>query len=325
MKKIRLVIVSMICLVATLVVSSFAWFSIGNNGIFSEGVETDNQLIIDFAAAGSNKEAMMPAKLKKGVINSPQGTITGQSERVPMGMDVLPKHDSNWHYVVENDSLVSQSEYLETPATIVYSQFELTLESNSDSGYKDLEFSFVVKYYNVDQVKDGELKTPIAQLPVFNQMDALAFNFFVVEDKGLTQEQLDVISTNKGSARSNRTIEEFMVAESEKEENEKVKFHSKDQVDHLSQLNLESPNIENDIKNVIYNNYRYSANATSTNEKDYYSVSITNLEVNKKYFILLESYYNLPDAMVEGNLPLTGQFVLDISYTPRAAIEPPQN
>ena len=132
MKKIRLVIVSMICLVATLVVSSFAWFSIGNNGIFSEGVQTQNQLIIDFAAAGSNKEAMMPAKLKKGVINSPQGTIIGQSEKVPMGMDVLPKHDSNWRYVVENDSLVPDSEYLETPATIVYSQFELTLESNTD-------------------------------------------------------------------------------------------------------------------------------------------------------------------------------------------------
>ena len=313
MKKLRLIIISIICLVTTLVVSSFAWFSIGNNGIFSQPVETNNQLLIDFAAAGSNHEAMMPAKLKKGVINHPSGTIS-KNESVPTGSDVLPKKE-NWKYVVENGQLVSNSEYLDTPATIVYSQFALTLASTTEEGYKDLEFSFKVRYYNVDQIKDGELKTPIKDLPVFEQMNALAFNFYVVETSGgLTEDQLNLISTNKGTVESNITIEEFMITK------KNVSFHSKDGVDHLSGLTLQSENIEQ----TIYSNYRYDADAVEINEDKYYSVSITNLKVNQSYYILLESYYNVPDALVEGNLPLTGQFVLDISYHPVSAVNPPK-
>ena len=56
-------------------------------------------------------------------------------------------------------------------------------------GYKDLVFTFNVKYYNVDQIKDGELKTPIADLPEFKQMNALAFNFYIIEDAGGLSEQ----------------------------------------------------------------------------------------------------------------------------------------
>ena len=35
MKKVRLIVISIVALITTLVVSSFAWFQIGNNGILS--------------------------------------------------------------------------------------------------------------------------------------------------------------------------------------------------------------------------------------------------------------------------------------------------
>lgn len=317
MKKMRLIIVTIICLVTTLVVSSFAWFAIGNNGILSTDIETRNQLVIDFSLTGSNSEAMMPAKLKKGVINNPSGGIIGNSVSVPSGPDVLPKKDSSWKYVVENGSLVSNSEYLDTPATIVYSQFALTIESTSETGYKDLEFSFKVRYYNVDQIKDGELKTPIDRLPIFEQMNALAFNFYVIESTGgLTEEQLNKISTNKGTVETNETIEEFMIS------TDSVKFHSNDCVDHLNGLDLKDDMAL--IEKIIYSYYRYPAKAIELNEDKYFNVSITNIKLNQTYYVLLESYYNIPDAMVEGNLPLTGQFVLDLSYTHYEASNPPQ-
>lgn len=311
MKKMRLIIVTIICLVTTLVVSSFAWFAIGNNGILSSDIETRNQLVIDFASAGSNAEAMMPAKLKKGVINNPSGGIVGNSVSVPTGPDVLPKKDSNWNYVVENGSLVSNSEYLETPSTIVYSQFELTIGSQDEEGYKDLVFTFNVKYYNVDQIKDGELKTPIADLPEFKQMNALAFNFYIIEDAGgLSEQQLIEISTNKGTVETNRTIEEFLV-------NEDITLHPLTGTAKGDDLTIE--NVGSQI-----NNYRHPANAILQNDLSYFSVSISNIKLNQTYYVLLESYYNIPDAMVEGNLPLTGQFVLDLSYTHYEASNPPQ-
>ena len=311
MKKMRLIIVTIICLVTTLVVSSFAWFAIGNNGILSSDIETRNQLVIDFASAGSNEEAMMPAVLKKGVINSPTGGIVGNSVTVPKGADVLPKKNSDWEYVIENDSLVSNSEYLDTPATIVYSQFELTIGSNDETGYKDLVFTFNVKYYNVDQIKDGELKTPIADLPDFKQMDALAFNFYIIENAGgLTENQLTQISTNKRTVHTNRTIEEFLVEED-------ITLHPRTGDTDGSELTI--GNVGERI-----NYYRHPADPVLQNDLSYFSVSMRNIKLNQTYYVLLESYYNVPDAMVEGNLPLTGQFVLDLSYIHTEAANPPQ-
>ena len=309
MKKIRLIIVTIICLVTTLVVSSFAWFAIGNNGVLSSDIETKNQLVINFASSGSNQEAMMPAKLKKGVINGPEGYIEGTIESGLKDDALLPKKE-NWSYVKENGQLISNSEYISTPATIVYSQFELNIGSGEENGYKDLNLSFKVRYYNVDQIKEGVNKTPIADLPLFEQMEALQFNFFIVEQAGgLTDEQLIEISTNKGTVESNKTIEEFMVKED-------VIFHSIDGSSHGEELTLE--NVGANISN-----YRQAASIDEVNKT--YSIRFKNIKINQTYYILLESYYNIPDALVEGNLPLTGQFVLDIHYTPLVPENPPQS
>jgi len=310
-KKIRLIIVTIVCLVTTLVVSSFAWFAIGNNGLLSDPIETRNQLVIDFAPAGSNEEAMMPAKLKKGVINSPEGTIVGNSESVPKGSALLPKHDDDWNYVVENGQLITDNQYLDTPATIVYSQFALEIGSADETGYKDLLITFRVRYFNVNQIKDGENKTPIADLPLFEQMDALAFNFFLLEDEeGLLEEQLATISTNQGTVESNKTIERFMI-----EQQNNISFRTIDGKADNSELTAD--NIETKISN-------YRQEAIGDEESYKFTVTFYNIHLNQTYHILLESYYNVPDALVEGNLPLTGQFVLDLSYEHTEPSNPPQ-
>ena len=250
----------------------------------------------------------MPAKLKKGVINSPEGFIVGNSERVPKGSALLPSHDDEWNYVVENGQLITDNQYLETPATIVYSQFALEIGSANESGYKDLIISFKVRYFNVDQIKEGENKTPIAELPLFEQMDALAFNFFILEDNGLSEEQLAIISTNKGTVETNKPIERLMV-----EQKEDLKFHSSNGILDNSQL---------DFDNIGDNIESYRKTADIDEENKIFTVTFNNVEMNETHYILLESYYNVPDALVEGNLPLTGQFVLDLSYDHREPSNP---
>ena len=317
MKKLRLVIVAIVCLVATLVVSSFAWFSIGNNGILSTNVGTKNQLVIDFSNMGTNDESMMPAKLKKGVINHPSGTIGFDSEgepiSVPKGTDVLPAKDGDWKYITSNGQLTTTSEYLEVPATIVYSQFGLTLNltpTQEEPTNKDVYFSFVVRYYNVDQVSDineGLEKTPLHQLPIFGQIGALQFNFFLIETSGgLTEEELVTISTHTGEVSENRTIEEFIASRNnDNDESNDLTLHSK------------TGECSKPIRCEDVDSYRHTASPLKDqqgNDTSTYTVSFEDIEINQTYYILLESYYNVPDAMVEGNLPLKGQFVLDLTY-----------
>ena len=135
MKKLRLIVISIVCLVTALVVSSFAWFAIGNNGILSTPVSTGRQVAIYFSESGTNEEAMVPAKLKEGVLNE-HGYVYGDEENgipVPTGRDCLPQIDANYKYVLTNNNLtthvdhVTGDSYLETPATIVYSQFNVVI------------------------------------------------------------------------------------------------------------------------------------------------------------------------------------------------------
>ena len=305
MKKMRLVIVSIICLVATLVVSSFAWFAIGNNGFLSTKVKTNNQIVIDFDASGTDPEAAMkPAKLKEGVINDASGSILGKEdkviEKVPSGRDVLPLHDSNYKYVTsDGKTLQAKNRYLYTPATLVYNQFSILFATNdTEVETKDLKLEFGVYYYSVDQILNGEDKTPISQLYKFDQTEALAFNFFLVEDGGsLTEEELVLLSTNTPlRGQTPRMIEDYYFNQ-DREEDSKFTFKEHG----------------NDIEDgTNLSTYRYPARQIG--DSDSYTVVFEDLKVNQRYYLVLETYYCVPDAVIRGNLPLTGQFVLNVSY-----------
>lgn len=297
MKKLRLIVVAIFGLITTMVVSSFAWFQLKNNGILSEDVNTRREIDIYFSEDGNGDGFMRPAKLKKGVINDPSGSIvgdgTGENESVPMGRKVLPSYDEeNFTYNVVNGELVPQSEYLESPATIVYSQFELLVDAEENSGTKTLNMEFEVKYFNVDADD-----TDLSNATPFAQDNALSFNFFVLEQE-LTNEELETISTHVGAASSNKLIERFIVDNQIPVKN-----------------NSGTISYENEVTYSSINNYRYNARPTKEGEKVTYSTSFSGLDINRAYYIILESYYNVPDQLVEGNLPLTGKFVLDLNYT----------
>lgn len=301
MKKMTLFIISIICLVTTLVVSSFAWFAIGNNGILSKEVSTGRQVAIYFSESGTNEEAMVPAKLKEGVLNE-HGYVQGSGNEgipVPTGRECLPLVDENYKYVLTNSNLTTHvnkttgDSYLETPATIVYSQFQVVLNDyNENPSNKNMNIKFDVKYYNVDEIgKD------VGKLTSFTQTDALTFNFFVLETE-LTEEQLQTISTKLNSALNITTIEDFLVTNKET-----VRVRKDDMV------SSEDPNFS--LETV--ESYRYESEVIEGSTS--YNLTLRNIVPNQIYYILIESYYSVPDQLVEGNLPLTGKFVLDLRYT----------
>ncbi len=306
MKKLRLIIVTIICLVTTLVVSSFAWFAIGNNGVKSHDIVTGRQVAIYFSESGTNEEAMVPAKLKEGVLND-SGYIKGVGEdpendiKVPTGRSCLPQIDENdYRYVLTNNNLTPCVDektgdcYFEYPATIVYSQFDLILNDNLNQYpvNQKLSIKFDVKFYNVDDPEETEVR----DLNPFTQTEALAFNFFVLETQ-LTNEQLKSISTKLDSDINITTIEDFLIT------NKNTIVAHKD--------SMTSDNDPNYSLETV-GSYRYAT--TVPNDSTTYNVTINNMVPNQTYYILIESYYQVPDQLVEGNLPLTGRFVLDLTY-----------
>ena len=60
-------------------------------------------------------------------------------------------------------------------------------------------------------------------------------------------------------------------------------------------------------------NYRYTSSVVENSTS--YNITVDNMVSNQMYYVLIESYYSVPDQLVEGNLPLTGKFVLDLRYT----------
>lgn len=305
MKKIRLIIVTIVCLITTLVVSSFAWFAIGNNGILSHNISTGRQVAIYFSESGTNEEAMIPAKLKEGVIND-SGYIKGDGTdlvndiAVPTGKDCLPVIDENYRYVLTNSNLTPQvneitgDSYLEYPATIVYSQFDLVINDYGETlSNQRLSIKFDVKYYNVDD----DFEKEVSELTSFTQTEALAFNFFILETK-LTNDQLKTISTKLNSDINITTIEDFLVTNKAS-----VIVHKNDM----------SSNQDQEFSIETVDDYRYTSEVVQDSTS--YNLTIDNIVPNKMYYILIESYYAVPDQLVEGNLPLTGRFVLDLRYT----------
>ena len=209
------------------------------------------------------------------------------------------KIDENYKYVLTGNKLTTHvnqttgDSYLEYPATIVYSQFEVVINDYHETpSNKLMKIKFDVKYYNVDD-EDKE----VYQLTSFTQTDALAFNFFVLETK-LESEQLQTISTKLSSALNITTIEDFLVT------NKDTIVVHKDDMTSDEDVNFTVDNVDS---------YRYKS--AVVNDATSYNLTISNIVPNQMYYLLIESYYQVPDQLVEGNLPLTGRFVLDLRYT----------
>lgn len=298
MKKLGMIMMTIITLVATLVVSSFAWFQLKNNGVLSADITTRKEIAIYFSEDGTNGEFMTPAKLKKGVINDPTGSINGSSKEVDsllVDENVLPLFDEEtFTYVINNNKLVARNEYFEAPATIVYSQFEVqmsTSDATSNLPTETLSLEFNVKYFNVD-ANDETIGSAVE----FEQMEALQFNFFLLE-QGLSLDQLSSISTHVGEPDKNKMIEKYVI------DNDILLRNNFGTINHLNAT-------YEDVKD-----YRVPAEIQTIEGKNKYTVSFAGLEVNRVYYVLIESYYRVPDELVRGNLPLTGKFVLDMKYS----------
>jgi hypothetical protein len=238
-----------------------------------------------FSQIGDVEEAMMPASLKKGVVSNIDGLIDG-SEYVPSDEDLLPKKVD---YEYPAGSLITENKYLEYPASIVYNQFQFLTTYNSVS------FKFFVRYFNVNDPLD----TDIELLTKFTQGEALTFNFFLLDTK-LTDQELKSISTVKNSINDKVTVESLFV----------LKTNTDDKFKLNNSGNVSTKEL---TKEQVRNNYCITSNFDSTDSS--YNFELTNLTKNKDYYLIVESYYSLPDQMIEGNLPLTGKFVLDINYS----------
>ena len=287
MKKFTLLSVSLLSLSVLMAVSSFAWFQLKNNGQLGEDIPTKGGIEILFSQIGDVEEAMMPASLKKGVVSDVNGLIDGE-EYVPSNEELLPKK-TNYEYDYVGGNLVTDNKYLEYPASIVYNQFQFA------SIYEAVSFKFFVRYFNVND----SLDKPIDELTKFTQEGALTFNFFLLDTK-LTDDELESISTVKNNVSEKVTVEHL--------------FEEKAKSDEKFKINIQGTKSDANLtKEQVRTNYCISSNF---DESDYsYNFNLTGLTTNTDYYLIVESYYSLPDQMIEGNLPLTGKFVLDINYS----------
>ena len=323
MKKMLTISISLMCLSIALAVGSFAWYKLPNKGLPEATIKTKDQRInISFALVDSGDASLIPAKLHKGVINDSFGHVEGQDDiyRVPTGRGCLPQifeepdpkkpgvtpdfnyiKDSKGEFLTRKsvDKSGNEVDYLVKPATIAYNQFEFQIASgqNDPPGKKyAMQFNFQVKYANVDQdINDTE------HLNSFTQTEALSFNFFFMKGNGLKGTEVKRISTIDNKATDKITVQRAL-------------YDSKDQIKLISKAGTLS---DSTLKiNQIDSQYRYEPVMTKVDPDDInspetvYSFELSNLDPDIKYTALLETYYRLPGALIKGNLPLTGQFVI---------------
>ena len=307
MKKTLTAAISIMSLTVALAIGSFAWYKMPNNGLLSTDVGTKTKnLDIYFNETQSAQSSIIPAKLKKGVLNDVSGSIHGDTDQVPRGRLCLPKIDENYNYILTPDGrqFAPNGEYLVHPASVIYNQFQLRSGSSSSdpNARYGVKFNYDIEYFNVDE--NGGQDSVIQK---FGQKDALAFNFYLSEGVGLTDEQLRTATIADTDISNKKTIENVFA-----ENSSTIRLiHNKNYT--LSNGTLTNSQVKN---------YRFEPIATqkveaSTNKTYYtYSVEIHNLKFNTTYYVILESFYSIPGALVEGNLPLTGRFIIKLDYDP---------
>ena len=330
MKKTLTIVTTTLALVLTLIVGSFAWYKMYNNGQLSVdiGTQVKDGITLTITPFSKIDGSLAPSKMKKGVINNYEDYyITGNPNlddvknnenliKIPTSEEVLPlvktitdplgnplyyQYDLN-----EDKTLKAGSEYLETPATILYRQFELRLGS-IESTTKIASFDIKIEYYDI-----------FNKLAAFKQSDAISFSFYILEGHSIPQEGLTSLSTissfssggNKDNS-SKKTLSEYLYTynQSASEEN-KYK---------LSTFVNEGGKVFNYSRGEEWNtsnfyNYRVNPFIVNTDEGFTMNFELVGLDMNISYYVLIELFYNLPDELLDGALSLTERLNLEISY-----------
>lgn len=323
--KVKLPIISaVIGLVATLVVSSFAWFTMVNNGQLNINVPTTVEDGITFATAdyAELEGSLLPAVIKKGVINNHQDYNSGEGYQtgnldiidLPYKDELLPLRDNytdtygNTLYTTyrmdeTGKEFESPSVYLKSPATVVYRQMPMSIGSTSETT-KSANFTMHVQYY--------DLLNQAQELP---QSDALCFRFYLFENlatgkdgAGLEDSDLNTITTRMAGNdnSSKQTFDQFFYLNRDRfnlirfgQEGTiyTVMAEEKFQYNHLDMYRI-TP-----VVSIVEGNY-FTMNFT-----------LSGLNVNTKYTMLFEAYYSLPDELLDGNLYLTQKINIIIQYS----------
>ena len=319
MKKGIIISVQLISLAVILAVSSFAWFQISiQNNLSPVDVPTKDGGEFVFSKNQYVEEALAPAKLKKGV-------LSGQTDskwkidgiEVPTGEALLPrtKIDDETGYTIYDVSSEGKmqfkadgyQDYFEYPATIIYSQYRFIASGSN------MKFSFDVYYPKLNAViKENEVIDEEKLATDFNkltQVDALSFNFFVTPYDSLytlTEEELQSASTSIGTSNSGKKTIENVLSNKVTESGKYMDLYGKEPLITVNGANPEAK--ETQVKSARISSTKQNSDPT----KQFYSFSLKELDTLKYsgYNLIVEAYYSLPDMLIEGNVPLNGEFLL---------------
>lgn len=331
MKKSIVIAIQLMSLSAILAVSTFAWFKVtfnaGQNTITIPTDDTGSEFV--FAKNQMIEEALAPAKLKKGVLSDvTNGVATIDGHDTLTGKYLLPGIKTNdqgyTEYCVEEGRMKFQTNpdpnkdlntYFDYPSTLIYSQYRFMASG------PNMRFTFGVYYPKLDVAlnEDGEVIGNDGNPVVINkdnistyynrleQIEALNFNFFVTPYDNtytLNDEELQKASTSIGTANAGKiTIENTL--------SNKVKESGKNMI--LCGKGATPIDINGASASAKEEQVKSGRIESTKNEVDKtYKIELTNLPITQfaGYNLIVESYYALPDMLVEGNLPLSCKFLL---------------
>lgn len=331
MKKTLTIVTTTLALVLTLIVGSFAWYKMFNNGQLSIdiGTQVKDGITLTITPFSKIDGSLAPSKMKKGVINNYEDNyITGNPNlddvrdnenliKIPTGKEVLPlvKTISDplgnplyYQYDLNKDgTLKPGSEYLETPATILYRQFDLKLGS-IESSTKIASFDIKIEYYDI-----------FSHLVGFTQSDAISFSFYILEGKSIPQDGLTSLSTissfSSGGHKDNstkKTLSEYLYSHNLSAlEVDKYKLctftNERGQV--YNYFETEEWNTMN------FNTYRVTPFTVNTDDGFTMNFDLVGLKMNVNYYVVIELFYNLPDELLDGALSLSERLNLEIQYS----------
>lgn len=311
MKKSIVIAIQLMSLSAILAVSTFAWFKVTfNSGQPTVTIPTDDKgSEFVFAKNEFIEEALAPAKLKKGVLSG-AGKI--DENDVPTGEGLLPRTkvvDGKTVYDVTDDGRMqfkndaNLDDYFEYPSTLIYSQYRFIASG------ENMRFTFEVYYPKLNETIDDEAELDISKFNKLKQIETLNFNFFVTPYEStytLSQEELQKASTSIGTANAGKITIENTLANKVTSSTDHMILCGKG-----TPINIDGTGSskENQVKSGRINTVK---NKNASTNSYTYTFELTNLPVTQfaGYNLIVEAYYALPDMLIDGNVPLNGEFVL---------------
>jgi len=317
--KLITIVISSVALVCTVAVSSFAWFTMVNNGQLNIIVPTTTEDGITFTTAEYTEleGSLVPAKMKKGVINNYQkmdddlNFVTGKIDLldVPTKEEVLPLRENHTDavgnvlfttYKLDGEEFENPSPYIEYPATVAYRQMPLAVGSKTLTK-KDATFRMHIQYYDIFNKPKN-----------LSQKDAFTFRFYLIKNvekdkEGLEDEDLNILTTRTpGNGNKNKkTLDQFFY------EN-KSRFSLLRMEESSGTFTLTAEEAFN-YKHLDM--YRITPILTTEDGVEVMKFQLKDLDVNTNYTMLFEAYYSLPDELIEGDLCLTNKINVIIRYT----------